>query len=73
MGDKYEHDLFNFYSPLYKVLIIDADTRKFIRSIDGESFIKMLTVRKNIEKSKHETITHYIYQLIITDEFLNDK
>jgi len=70
-GEEYGNDYFNFYSPLDKVLIIDADTRGLIRRIDGDSFLKMLTVEKNVEKSKHETITHYIYHLNITDELLN--
>ena len=72
MGEKYGHDYFNFYSPLDKVLIIDADTRRLIRKIEGASFLKITTLEKRVEKSTHETITHYIYHLIITDELLNN-
>jgi len=72
IGEKYENDYFNFYSPLDKVLIIDADTRRLIRRIEGDSFLKKLIVEKRVEKRTHETITHYIHHLIITDELLKE-
>jgi hypothetical protein len=62
----------NDFKDIKKILIIDADTRRQLKKIDGDALLGILTEERSVEKKSDATVTRYRYWLTITDEFLGN-
>ncbi|MCL2184819.1 MAG: hypothetical protein FWB86_03050 [Treponema sp.] len=57
---------------LEKIIIVDSDTRKFMKKINGATYNSMLTVPEVLVENNTSggKTTNYKYYFLITDEFL---
>jgi hypothetical protein len=59
--------------PVDKILIIDTDSRKLLKKLDGDTFLNMLVEEISVETKPFEKITYYKYRFRLTDAFLEGE